>query len=126
MSVPGWKRPVAAHAEECYWIDGHGDRQRSIHWYVDGFVGETTIEAQNEIRRQYAAGERCSSCQTGYPAAVTPRNLNLILREMSFGDLHGQAVTWIAKGQCGVCGAEMSHDYFAANHVQSDAEVYGP
>lgn len=123
--MPGWKRPVQAHTEECYWIDGHGDRQRSLFHYIDGFVGDVSEEAQREIQRQLAEGSRCQNCLTGLPAPCRPENLSLIMRETNWGDLREQAVTWIAQGRCPVCGTEMGHDYFAVNHVKSDSEVYG-
>jgi bacterioferritin-associated ferredoxin len=125
VGIPAWRRPVAAHTEEAYWLDGHGDRQRSLFHYIDGFVGDISTDAQDEIRRQLAAGERCQNCLTGYPSPVSPKNLVEIMREMTWGDLREQAMTYIAQGRCGVCGTEMSHDYFAANHVKSSDEVFG-
>jgi hypothetical protein len=124
VGVPAWQRPVAAHTEEAYWVDGHGDRQRSLFHHIDGFIGDISEDAQREIRRQMAEGERCQNCLTGYPAPVSPRNLSAIMREMNFGDLREQAVTWIAQGRCALCGTEMSHDYFAVNHVKDASEVY--
>jgi hypothetical protein len=125
VGIPAWRRPVQAHTEEVPWIDGHGDKQRSLFHYIDGFVGDITEDAQREIQRQLAAGERCQNCLTGYPAPVSPRNLVAIMSAMTWGDLREQAMTYIAQGRCGLCGTEMSHDYFAANHVQSDTEVLG-
>jgi hypothetical protein len=122
VGVPAWQRPVQAHTEECYWIDGHGDRQRSLLHYVDGFIGDVSEDAQREIKRQMAEGVRCQNCLSGYPARPEPANLKVLL-DLGWGDLREQAMTFIAQGRCPACGTEMSHDYFAANHVKSDSEV---
>lgn len=125
VGVPAWQRPVAATTEECYWLDGHGDTQRSLFHTIDGFVGDISSDAQTEIARQLAAGERCQNCLEGFPARVEPANLRVILDALNLGDLREQGMTWIAQGRCPLCGTEMGHDYFAANHVASEGEVYG-
>jgi hypothetical protein len=124
VGVPGWQRPIAAHTEECYWLDGHGDMQRSLFHMIDGFVDDISTDAQTEIRRQMAEGCRCQNCLTGFPAPVSPANLS-VLMTLNYGELREQAMGWIAQGRCPICGTEMSHDYFAANHVKSEGEVYG-
>ena len=98
-----WRKPVAAHAEETYWVepaeDGtQGQPRRSIRWHL-------SEEGYGRVRRM----EACHQCLTGFPAQPRKGTWR-IWKTSGFGFLHSleDSRKLIEAGRCPICKSEIS------------------
>lgn len=109
-----WRKPLAAFAEETYWVepaeDGtRGQPRRSIRW----IVGE---EGLGRIERL----EACAFCLTGFPAPPR-KDTWKTWKASGFGWLHSleDSKKLICESRCPICKSEVSAEMLS---VQMDPD----
>lgn len=102
-----WRTPIAAHAEETYWIevseDGTENPRPAVRWHL-------SAEGIGRIKRM----EACWNCLTGFPAP--PRRDTWTIWKLSgFGWVHSlrESKKLVQAGCCPLCKAECSPEMLA-------------
>lgn len=98
----GWRRRPNVVSEG---IETNGPAFAGIptmRWHLKGSYAEADLQRALD-------GTLCIQCWTPYPERLNVGSARRIVRQMApFGRSDDQAKALIAKGQCGVCGAEVS------------------
>lgn len=103
-----WRKPLAAHAEETYWLepseDGTGDQpRRSIRWHL-------SEEGMGRIERL----EACPFCLTGFPAPPR-KDTWKTWKASGFNWVHSLADSkrLVGEHRCPICKSEISAEMLA-------------